>query len=377
MKHYLNIGEICPKCHYHRQSEIWDIACLDDKPTFTLKYLNEIVKIAQDLDVDQIDKAVDILANLQGRLFILGVGGSAANASHAVNDFRKIAGIEAYSPCDNVAELTARTNDEGWSTVFTEWLKVSKFNNQDALLILSVGGGTQTVSKNLSLALSLARAHKSKIISIVGRTNGYAAQFSDACILIPTVNPDRVTPHTESFQAVVWHLLVNHPKLKGKKNKAVFLDRDGTLNKLIYGRPPYSLAELCIFPEARTALKRLKEAGFKLFVVTNQPDVGRKLITRDSVVEINAAIYGNLPIDWIYCCFHTDEDKCDCRKPKPGMFLTAAKEFDIDLKNSFMIGDTWRDVEAGNAAGCKSVQIMPNGSMSSLTKAVDFILEGK
>ena len=340
---------------------------------FTRTYLNEVKEIADKLDEEQITRAVDILANLQGRLFILGVGGSAANASHAVNDFRKITGIEAYAPTDNVAELTARTNDDGWQTVFFNWLTISKFTSQDVLLVLSVGGGKANVSENLIRALTLAFEKKAKIISIVGRSDGYAAKVSNVCILIPNVNDGRVTPHTESFQAVVWHLLVNHPKLKDKKDKAVFLDRDGTLNKLIYGRPPYSLEELVIFPDVQPALRRLKDAGFKLIVVTNQPDVGRELITKESAFSIINAVEGNLPIDRTYVCFHDDKDNCDCRKPKPGMILNAAKDFDIDLKKSYMVGDSQKDIDAGKAAGCR--KMFWAGEPFILEKTVDNILE--
>src|SRR5207244_1033129 len=150
------------------------------------------------------------------RLFILGVGGSAANASHAVNDFRKIAGLECYAPTDNVSELTARTNDDGWASVFIEWLKGSRLNERDALLVLSVGGGNleKNVSPNPVAALQLAKRRGAKVVGIVGRDGGYTAQVADVVICIPTVNPSNVTPHTESFQAVVWHLLVSHPKLK-------------------------------------------------------------------------------------------------------------------------------------------------------------------
>ncbi len=156
-----------------------------------------------------------------GRLFILGVGGSAANASHAVNDFRKIAGLECYAPTDNVSELTARTNDEGWSTVFAEWLKGSRLNEKDALLILSVGGGNleKNVSPNLVAALQLAKERGASVLGIVGRDGGYTAKVADVAIIIPTVNPNNTTPHSEAFQAVVWHLFVSHPKLKVAQTK--------------------------------------------------------------------------------------------------------------------------------------------------------------
>ena len=347
---------------------------------FTRNYLNEVQEIAKQLDEEQILKAVDILANLQGRLFILGVGGSAANASHAVNDFRKIAGIEAYAPTDNVAELTARTNDDGWETVFSNWLKVSKLNSQDALLVLSVGGGSATTSKNLVEAMQLAKTEKAKIISIVGRDGGYAGRLSDACILIPNVYPDHVTPLVESFQAVVWHLIVNHPKLKSKRNKAVFLDRDGTLIRLIYNRPPLKIDEVSIFPDALPALKRLKDAGFKLIVVTNQPDVSRGLVKKEWVEQVNTVINDNLPIDHFYICYHSDEDKCGCRKPKPELLLLAARNHNIDMKKSYMIGDTWKDVEAGTAAGCKTYWLHDRSHetrATSLTEVVNQILESK
>ena len=156
-----------------------------------------------------------------GRLFILGVGGSAANASHAVNDFRKIGGLECYAPTDNVSELTARTNDEGWASVFVEWLKGSRLNEKDALLIFSVGGGNveKNVSPNLVSALQLAKERGASVIGIVGRDGGYTAKVADVAIIIATVNPDNTTPHSEAFQAVVWHLFVSHPKLKVQQTK--------------------------------------------------------------------------------------------------------------------------------------------------------------
>jgi D-sedoheptulose 7-phosphate isomerase len=186
---------------------------------FVEQYLSDVSRIVDQIDRAAIEQAVEILAaarNRGGRLFILGVGGSAANASHAVNDFRKIAGIEAYAPTDNVSELTARTNDEGWDTVFRGWLAVSRLGAADTLLILSVGGGNieRNVSPNLVAALKYARERSAAVIGIVGRDGGYTASCADACVLIPPVNPDMVTPHTEAFQAIIWHLMVSHPKLK-------------------------------------------------------------------------------------------------------------------------------------------------------------------
>jgi D-sedoheptulose 7-phosphate isomerase len=191
---------------------------------YARRHLNEAVDIIRSLDINAIERVADALARLReraGRLFFLGVGGSAANCSHAVNDFRKIAGIEAYAPTDNVSELTARTNDEGWATVFVAWLKVSRLSAADAIFVFSVGGGDleKNVSPNLVLALQHAKAVGATILGVVGRNGGYTATVADACVVIPTVNVDTVTPHTEAFQAVVWHLLVSHPKIKTNETK--------------------------------------------------------------------------------------------------------------------------------------------------------------
>jgi D-sedoheptulose 7-phosphate isomerase len=191
---------------------------------FAEKFLAEAAEIVARLDRSSLEKAAKMIGELRstgGRLFILGVGGSAANASHAVNDFRKIAGIEAYAPTDNVSELTARTNDEGWATVFEGWLKTSKLQARDSVLVFSVGGGDveRNVSPNLVAALKLAKAVGAKIIGVVGRDGGYTAKVADACVLIPVVNPVHVTPHSEAFQAVVWHLLVSHPAVKVEQTK--------------------------------------------------------------------------------------------------------------------------------------------------------------
>lgn len=192
--------------------------------TFSEQFLKEASEIAGRLDQGSIEKMVEILASTRangGRLFILGVGGSAGNASHAVNDFRKITGIEAYAPTDNVSELTARTNDEGWPSVFEGWLKVSHLRKEDTLLVLSVGGGNleKGVSPNLIGALDLAKSRGARVVAIVGRDGGYAGRVADACVIVPTVNPDHVTPHSEAFQAVVWHLMVSHPALKASQTK--------------------------------------------------------------------------------------------------------------------------------------------------------------
>jgi D-sedoheptulose 7-phosphate isomerase len=192
--------------------------------TFTEQFLEEVSEVVKKIDTQAIDRLVAILVQTRGsggRLFILGVGGSAGNASHAVNDFRKITGIEAYAPTDNVSELTARTNDEGWSTVFERWLRVSRLRADDMLLIFSVGGGNleKQVSPNLVEAVKYAQAMGAKVGGIVGRDGGYTAKVADACVLVPVVNPAHITPHSEAFQAVIWHLLVSHPDLKQELTK--------------------------------------------------------------------------------------------------------------------------------------------------------------
>lgn len=192
--------------------------------SYARQHLNEAVDIIGKMDAGAIEKVADLLAAVKrdgGRLFFLGVGGSAGNCSHAVNDFRKIVGIESYAPTDNVSELTARTNDEGWATVFVEWLKTSRLQPRDALFVFSVGGGNleKNVSPNLVLALQHAQSVGAKITGVVGRDGGYTAKVADACVIVPTVNTETITPHSEAFQAVVWHLLVSHPKLKANQTK--------------------------------------------------------------------------------------------------------------------------------------------------------------
>ncbi len=271
------------------------------KNTFAQQFLAEAKDVIDRLDAASIENAAALLALTRasgGRLFILGVGGSAANASHAVNDFRKIAGIEAYAPTDNVSELTARVNDEGWATVFEAWLRVSRLRANDLVLVFSVGGGDleKNVSPNLVAALQYAKTVGAKIVGIVGRDGGHTAKVADVCILIPTVNPAHITPHTEAFQAIVWHLLVSHPAVKQQQTKwesslpgnvpgneqlrpAVFLDRDGVINRAVVrdGKPfpPSGVEELELLPGVASSLLDLKAHGFNLFVITNQPDVAR------------------------------------------------------------------------------------------------------
>jgi D-sedoheptulose 7-phosphate isomerase len=382
---------------------------MNPQNTFAQQFLEEAKQVIDRIDRDKIEKAASLLAETRscgGRLFILGVGGSAANASHAVNDFRKIAGIEAYAPTDNVSELTARTNDEGWPTVFESWLQTSRLRANDLVLVFSVGGGDleKNISSNLVAALQLAKQVGARVLGIVGRDGGYTAKVADVCILIPTVNPAHITPHTEAFQAVVWHLLVSHPSVKQQQTKwestisrtantqprpAVFLDRDGVLNRAFVrdGKPlpPPGSHDLEIMPDAAPALKELKSHGFPLYVVTNQPDVARGLITRAEVEAVHRKLASALPIDDIFVCYHDDVEHCACRKPSPGMLFAAARKHNIDLSRSFLVGDRWRDVDAGHAAGCKTILIdygyrerkpaqPPEASVSSLREAADWIV---
>ncbi|MGD0988877.1 MAG: HAD-IIIA family hydrolase [Candidatus Sulfotelmatobacter sp.] len=376
-----------------------------ENQAFSRGFLAEASEIIAKLDLAGIEKAAEILARTResgGRLFILGVGGSAANASHAVNDFRKIAGIEAYAPTDNVSELTARTNDEGWSSIFDSWLRTSRLRANDLLLIFSVGGGNveQNVSPNLVAALKYAKSVGAKVIGVVGRDGGYTATVADACVLIPVVNPAHVTPHTEAFQAVVWHLLVSHPAVKAQATKwesmspeakqpAVFLDRDGVINRALVrdGKPysPPTPEDLDVLPGVPEALRDLRSHGYKLLVVTNQPDVGRGKQSRESLEAMHQDLRARLSLDDILVCTHTDADDCDCRKPLPGMLLEAAKKHNIDLAASYMVGDRWKDIDAGYNAGCKTILVdygysersperVPGLIVKSLREAADWII---
>jgi len=192
--------------------------------SYAQQHLNESIEIIKKIDVAAIEKMADLLSQVKsngGRIFFLGVGGSAGNCSHAVNDFRKIVGIESYAPTDNVSELTARTNDEGWASIFVEWLRISRLTAKDMLFIFSVGGGNleKNISPNLVEALKFGKSVGSKVVGVVGRDGGYTAQVADACVIVPTVNADNITPHSEAFQGVIWHLLVSHPKLKANQTK--------------------------------------------------------------------------------------------------------------------------------------------------------------
>jgi len=195
------------------------------------QYFEDAITILKQIDKGQIEKMIEILLNVRkhhGRLFLLGVGGSAGNCIHAVNDFRKLAGIESYSPVENIAEITARTNDEGWETVFSEWLKCSRLNEKDAVLVFSVGGGSKenNISANIVYALDVAKEKKAKIMGVVSRDGGYTAKMADACVVVPPINPNTITPHAEAFQGVIWHLIVSDPRMMQIENKWESVARD-------------------------------------------------------------------------------------------------------------------------------------------------------
>jgi D-sedoheptulose 7-phosphate isomerase len=377
----------------------------DTPINFSALFLAEVEEVARRLDAATIERIASLLASVRdrsGRVFILGVGGGAGNDSHAVNDFRKLAGIETYSPTDNVSELTARVNDEGWPTVFEAWLRVSRLQSRDAILVFSVGGGSveRNVSPNIVSALDYVKSVGASVLGIVGWDGGYTARVADVCVIIPTVHPKRVTPHSEAFQGIVWHLLVSHPALQQKATKwesitpaqakhAVFLDRDGVLNETAVrdGKPypPVDAASLRILALTTEALSRLKERGY-LLVVTNRPDVARREQKRDAMEEMNRRLRAELPLDGVLACYHNDADDCECRKPRPGLIKRAAQQHWIDLSRSFLIGDRWRDIDAGANAGCKTVLIdrgyrerapasAPDVRVESRSDAVDWILK--
>ena len=217
-------GKEAPAANRSRQVSLKPFALESNRLSFASVFLAETQEVAARLDPERIEMMVAELVALRergGRLFILGVGGSAGNASHAVNDFRKLAGIEAYAPTDNVSELTARTNDEGWETTFSAWLRVSRLRKDDAILVFSVGGGDleKNVSPNLVRAVQLAKEVGARVLGIVGRNGGYTAKAGNAVVIVPTVNEEHITPHSEAFQAVVWHLIITHPSLKANATK--------------------------------------------------------------------------------------------------------------------------------------------------------------
>jgi D-sedoheptulose 7-phosphate isomerase len=465
--------------------------------SYSKTFIEGFEHVVYGLDMSDIERMADELADLKkrgGRLFVLGLGGSAANASHAVNDFRKHCHIDAQAPTDNVAELTARANDDGWDTIFSRWLRGCHINRQDAILVLSVGGANEKTSRPILEAVRCAQVENATILGIVGRDGGYTKQSAKVCVLIPTTNADRITPYAEAAQAVVWHCLANHPKLQDKaptgagmlqklkdmasvenmaaaredvfkglgippnllrhggtiepdkqkgtltfttdkgekitaplhdvtinitnempkwppspdewkratqgewpseppKRRAVFLDRDGVLCKMVTThrivtdpptpvmRPPYTLDELELLPGVQDACAKLKAAGYLLICVTNQPDIARGKVSHSKVNLINQCLKSTLGLEAVYTCPHDDKDDCLCRKPKPGLLQQAAVNHRIDLAKSWMVGDRQVDIDAGKAARCgHQLEIATNnGSLygmpvCGMTWAADWIL---
>jgi D-sedoheptulose 7-phosphate isomerase len=369
----------------------------------SIHYFECAQSVAAELDHEQIERLAKALSELRdrgGRLFILGVGGSAANASHAVNDFRKIAGIEAYAPTDNVAELTARTNDEGWETVFDSYLRVSKATSKDAILVFSVGGGdaVRNVSPNIVRAVDEARRRGMKVFGVVGRDGGHTKRFGDEVVVLPVSDPHLVTPLTEAFQAVVGLRVASSSQQQETKWESLEMtcrfspagDLPDRWNTESGSRQeweilsPSSVEDFRPLPRVEDAIAALKADDYLLIVVTNQPDVGALRQKLEVVEAMHSKMRSLLPIDDICVCYHVEADGCACRKPAPGMILDAAATWKIDLAASYMIGDRWRDIEAGIAAGCRTVFIkndyderqpaVTDAVVGSLSEAADLIL---
>eukprot|EP00439_Symbiodinium_sp_Y106_P088921 s1_g1457.t1 len=280
-----------------------------------------------------------------GRLFFVGVGGGAGNANHAVCDFRKLAGIESYSVSDNVSELTARVNDDGWDTSYANWLKVSRISSNDAVFVFSVGGGNRekNVSVNLVQALIVAEEAGAKIVGVVGRDGGYAAQVADACVVVPPINSSTVTPHTEAYQAVIWHLMVSHPAL-------------------LTGEMKWETG-------VGESLRSLSAAGYELFVTTNQPDHAKGKTTLENILAVRDAFEEKLRqlgvtlTDSYYCLCHPDGTTpgygapCACYKPSSHMVEKLAAAHNIDIGTSWMVGDRDGDMICGKGAGLRTIRL--------------------
>ena len=364
-------------------------------PDFVDLFFRESTEILTKLSREDVERLAHALADLRtrgGRLFVLGSGGSAGNASHAVNDFRKLCGIEAYAPTDNVSELSARTNDEGWHTTFSEWLKVSKASDKDAVIVFSVGGGNveRNVSPNIVEGLKVAKARGLKIFGIVGRDGGIHQAGRrrgrhDTHRCRRTRDP--------SFGGVPGRYLALSGLASGSaterdevvKRRAAFLDRDGVLNRVIVrdGRPypPATLAEFELYEGVPETVDRLRAAGFAIVIATNQPDAAEGRQSRVVVDAMHDRLTQAIRPDAIKVAWTRDPARY---KPSPGMLLEAASEIGIDLTGSFMVGDRWRDVDCGKAAGCRTIFIdrgyseslneSPDHVCADLASAVDWIL---
>ena len=373
---------------------------MTDRSEHATGYFRAVADLAEAIDPRQIDAVVAGLAALRerrGRLFILGVGGGAGHAGHAVNDFRKLSHIESYAPTDNVSELTARVNDDGWDTTYVNWLEISRLHADDALLVFSVGGGSREhgISVNLVNAIEHAAQLGTPIYGIVSAPGGTLGELATVAILIDAP-PALKTPLVESFQAIVWHAFVSHPELAAQPGtweshrgevKAAFLDRDGVLNELVphpeSGRPesPLRVDQVRLAPGAVEGALLLMDAGFMLVGVTNQPAVAKATIDLAQLDAVQERVVGLLADAGVRFaaferCLHHPEavvaelrGPCACRKPEPGMLLDLAARLGLDLKASWIFGDTDADIGAGRAAGCRAALVTHPGSAHKRTGA--------
>ena len=338
-------------------------------------FIKNFTSSLADIDIVKLEKLALEIINLrktQGKLFLLGVGGSAGNCSHAVNDFRKLCKINAFCPTDNISEITARINDEGWENSYKDWLEDSGLSKKDALFVFSVGGGDikKKVSVNLIRAIKLAKEKKSKVFSIVGRKNSYTFKNSNISLVVKSA-PNLITPTSETMQVLVWHSLVSLQQLMIKKNQMVkkknknfiFLDRDGVINKsrIVNGKPfaPTKFSDFKIFKYTKNCLKRLNEK-FIILIITNQPDIGNKILKKKEFNKMCSLLKKKYPIQEVYFCPHKKEDGCDCRKPKIGLLKKAYSKYVFNKKKTFMIGDRNSDMIAAEQFGIKPIFIDRN-----------------
>ncbi|MBU3918702.1 HAD-IIIA family hydrolase [Patescibacteria group bacterium] len=330
---------------------------------YITKYLSETEEIVKSIDKEAIEKVVNVLLwvkSQKGRLFFLGVGGGAGTGSHAANDFNKYAKISSFCLSDNASLITALTNDENFDAIFKRQLEMHSLTPNDCLFIFSVGGGTETTSKNLVAAIEYAKEIGAKIVGVVGKDTGATAQKGDGCIIVPCPEESRRTAHTESFQLMMDHLIVFLLDEIGNemKNKAIFWDRDGIINKVVTRNgetsSPWKLEEFEILSDVKECLEMSKEMGFLNIVFTNQPDISRGNLRIEDLEKMHKIIAEKLPMDEIKFCPHDNQDNCSCRKPKPGLISEAVEKWSIDLGKSYVIGDSWKDIEAGKSAGCKT-----------------------
>ncbi|MBI4029773.1 HAD-IIIA family hydrolase [Candidatus Berkelbacteria bacterium] len=363
---------------------------------FAQKYLEETAEITRQLDLEVIEKMAEILSEIKkkkGRLFFLGVGGGAGTGSHAANDFNKIAGISTVNLTDNFSLLTALVNDEGWESVFHRQAKMHRIGVSDGLFIYSVGGGGLKTSPNIGPAINYAKRMGARVLGVVGKDTGETAKKADACLVVPKLAEERITPHVEDFQLLIDHLLSNFLNTI-KFEKAVFLDRDGVINRLILERGPRESPvhpdEFELLPGTLEGLTILKNEGYFLAVVSNQPNIAKGKTTLENHLAIEEKMDKLLgkeaAVDvYYYCPHHPDPEQvvirellldCECRKPKPGLLAQAINEWSIDPSSSWMMGDSETDIEAGRLASIPEEQLIHIGNhVSGLKEAAELVLK--